>query len=286
MFNYGFFNSVNGDRVYNADTMSSIFEGLITDGVFYGVGDKMAVQPNSGMTIQIASGRGWFNKRWAVNTTPYLLTLEASDVTLNRYAAVVIKVDSSESVRSVAPYIKYGQYAINPVKPTMTRSETVNEYCLAYVYIGAGVTAITSANIEDARADENVCGWVTGLIDQLDSNTLFTQFTAIFNEWFSGLQDDLNPNTEAMLVAALPQSLTVTLTVAGWVAGESGYTQSVTVVGMNSTKSIIVTPVEASEEAYNTANVRGSSQSTNTLTFHCDELPTEELTVQVLHLGQ
>lgn len=28
---YGFFNSVNGDRKYNADQMSSYFEGLVTD---------------------------------------------------------------------------------------------------------------------------------------------------------------------------------------------------------------------------------------------------------------
>ena len=59
----GFFNSVNGDRLYNADDMSKIFDGLITDGVYESVDDKLAVQPNSGMTIQIATGRGWFNKR-------------------------------------------------------------------------------------------------------------------------------------------------------------------------------------------------------------------------------
>ena len=53
----GFFNSVNGDRLYNADQMSRIFEGLITDGVYESVANKLAVQPNSGMTIQIATGR-------------------------------------------------------------------------------------------------------------------------------------------------------------------------------------------------------------------------------------
>ena len=60
----GFFNSVNGDRLYNADQMSRLFEGLITDGVYASVGNKMAVQPNSGMTIQIATGRGWFGRHW------------------------------------------------------------------------------------------------------------------------------------------------------------------------------------------------------------------------------
>ena len=33
MWSYGFYNSVNGDRLYNAQQMSELFEGLITDGV-------------------------------------------------------------------------------------------------------------------------------------------------------------------------------------------------------------------------------------------------------------
>lgn len=36
---YGFFNSVNGDRKYNADQMSSYFDGLVTDGVYEKIGD-------------------------------------------------------------------------------------------------------------------------------------------------------------------------------------------------------------------------------------------------------
>ena len=123
----GFFNSVNGDRLYNADQMSHIFEGLITDGVYESVANKLAVQPNSGMTIQIATGRGWFGKRWVNNDSEYTMTVENSDVILNRYVAVVIKVDSTDAVREAVPYLKYGEFATTPVKPTMTRTETVKE---------------------------------------------------------------------------------------------------------------------------------------------------------------
>ena len=63
----GFFNSVGGDRVYNADQMSELFTGLITNGVYESVKNKLAVEPNSGMTIQINTGRGWFNGRWVDN---------------------------------------------------------------------------------------------------------------------------------------------------------------------------------------------------------------------------
>ena len=278
---YGFFNSVNGDRVYNAQQMSNIFEGLITDGVYESVRNKLAVQANSGMTIQIASGRGWFNKHWVDNDTPYLMTLEASDVTLNRYAAICIRVDDGDAVRSAVPYIKYSDYATAPVKPTMTRTELINEYCLAYVYIGAGVSEITASNIEDTRANTNLCGWVTGLIEQLNSTTLFSQWEAIFTEWFTNLQDLINENTEAMLVAALPNSLTVTLSADSWVDNK----QTVDVLGMTESKVVITSPAEASVTVYSDNGLKCSSQGANILVFSCIGVPTEDITVNVTHWG-
>lgn len=283
---YGFHNSVNGDRVYNADQMSGIFNGLITDGVYEAVANKLAVQPNSGMVIQIATGRGWFNNRWINNTSPYLITLEASDVTLNRYAAICVRGDNSNSVRTTEPYVKYGEYATTPVKPTMTRTDDVKEYCLAYVYIGAGVTEITAGDIEDTRQDSDLCGWVTGLIDQITPDTLYTQFTAQFNEWFSQIQDDLDENTKTMLVAALPTSLTVTLTADGWTESGDTYTQSVSVTGMNTTKSVVISPNSATVSEYSSAGIKATDQEANSITFTATTLPTTDISVDILHMGK
>lgn len=285
MWESGFFNSVNGDRVYNADQMSSIFEGLITDGVYEAVGDKLAVQPSSAMTIQIASGRGWCKKHWFNNTAPYQMTLEASDVTLNRYCAVCIKVDDSDSVRDAKPTLKYSEFATNPVKPQPTNTETVKELILAYVYIRAKATEITASDIEDARGNEAVCGWVTGLIEQLNSATLWTQWESLFTDWFNGLQDLINENTEAMLVSALPVSLTLTLTAEGWVSESGVYKQSVTVTGMTDTKSVIANPTADSASTYSASEVKCSAQSTNALEFMAVSQPSEAITVNVLHLG-
>ena len=281
----GFFNSVNGDRLYNADQMSNIFEGLISDGVYEAVGNKLAVQPNSGMTIQIATGRGWFGRHWVNNDSEYKLTLAQSDVILNRYVAVVIKVDDTDAVRDAVPYLKYSDFATTPVKPTMTRTETVKEYCLAYIYIKAGATAITASDIEDTRQDTNLCGWVTGLIDQITPDTLYTQFTALFNEWFSGLQDLIDENTETMLVNALPVSVAVTLSSNSWTLDGGLYKQSVTVTNMNNTKSVVIQPATESVTAFSASEIRCVGQSTNTLDFTAVSQPTEAITVNVLHMG-
>ena len=285
MWNSGFFNSINGDRLYDADQMSKIFEGLITDGVYESVGNKLAVQPNNGMTIQIATGRGWFNKRWVENTTPYTITLEQSDVVLNRYAAICIRVDNSDAGRTAQPYVKYSDYASAPIKPTMTRSETVNEYCLAYVYIKAGATTITASDIEDSRGNNTVCGWVTGLIEQLSTATLFAQWENIFNNWFNNLQDLINSNTETMLVNALPKNAIVTLTTSGWVASGNSYTQTVTINNMTDTKTVLTQVKPESSDAYITANVKCSAQGTNTLTFSADKSPSKDLIIDVNYFG-
>lgn len=281
----GFFNSVNGDRLYNAQQMSAIFEGLITSGVYESVGNKMAVQPNEGMTIQIATGRGWFSKHWVSNDSEYLHTLEASDVLLNRYCAVCVRADDTESVRTAEPYFKYSEFASEPVKPTMERSELVNEYCLAYVYIRAGAEQITAADIEDTRGNNELCGWVTGLIEQLSTTTLFTQWQAIFSDWFNNLQDLVNSNTETMLVAAMPVSLNVTLKANGWTATDSGYSQVVAVTGMNETKGVIVQPAYESDTNYSAAEIRCMAQGANELTFTAVSLPTEDIAVNVMHMG-
>ena len=46
---YGFYNSLNGDRKYNAMDISRLFDGLIKDGVFMSIGSHCrSIQRKSG----------------------------------------------------------------------------------------------------------------------------------------------------------------------------------------------------------------------------------------------
>jgi hypothetical protein len=281
----GFFNSVNGDRMYNAQDMSNMFKGLITNGIYESVGEKMAVQPNDGMVIQIATGRGYFNSHWVDNSTPYLITLESADVTLNRYCAVCIRVDESDNVRSIEPVIKYSDYATEPTKPTMEHTDVVNEYCLAYIYIGAGVTEITASVIEDTRSTD-MCGWVTGLIEQIDRETLYTQHTALFYEWFNELQDIINENAEARLIQDVEAlkgraiKVTLNLEAENWELVDGVYTQTITVDGVNETSDIVASPI--TKDAYVNSGCEPVAVGTNTITFNCAGLPSEALSVECI----
>lgn len=207
---YGFFNSVNGDRVYNADQMSEYFDGLISDGVYESVGGGLQVVPHSGMTVNVQSGRGIVRCKWINNDAALTVDITQAHPTLNRYTAVIIRLDVTN--RQIEITTKDGTAAAAPAKPTMTDTVTTKELCLAYLYIKAGATTITAANIQDMRAS-SLCGWVTGVVKQVDTSTLFDQYTAAYAEnlanmeaweqfqksqfeaWFETLTQQLQVNT-------------------------------------------------------------------------------------------
>lgn len=162
MLTYGFFNSVNGDRTYNAETISNMFKGLISDGVYKSVGDAFVVSPSSGLTLSVGSGRAIVSERWVENDAAVTITLNAAHVTLNRYTAIVLRRDLTN--RQVTLQMIDGTPATNPAKPSIVRTDTLYDICLAYIYVAAGATTIQASNISDARGDADVCGYVHMLV--------------------------------------------------------------------------------------------------------------------------
>lgn len=188
---YGFFNAVKlsdgtFDRKYNSEQMSDMFEGLITDGVYESVGDALIVKASSGMTVQVGTGRIVINGKWLKNDAKLDVTIPTAHATLNRYDAVVCRMDGSGRTMSIV--VKSGTAATNPSKPAITNTEAVKEKCLAYVYVGKGVTSISQSNITDTRADTSLCGWVTGIVKQVDTSELFLQWQTAYEEYFDEME--------------------------------------------------------------------------------------------------
>ncbi len=83
-----------------------------------------------------------------------------------------------------------------------------------------------------------------------------------------------------------PKAVKVTLTAAGW--NSSAKTQSVTVTGVlaDETKQLIMPmPAVASQNAYAAAGIACTAQAANSLTFKCQTVPTENITVYVAVQG-
>lgn len=209
---YGYFNSVNGDRKYNADQMSQYFKGLISDGLYENVGNKMAVTADGEtMTVKVGTGRAVIGSKWVENDTALDLQITTSHATYDRWTAVIVQLDEDE--RLIRITTRDGEPAAVPIEPSIGIG---TELCLAMIYIPAGSSYVTQARITDKRGTSE-CLWITGLITQLDSNTLFNQWTALFNEyyasmtsqfhdWFEELSTDLNVQT---YVSRFQKSVTI-----------------------------------------------------------------------------
>lgn len=191
----GYFNSVSGDRKYNAETMSAYFKGLISKGVLQNYEDKFQVAAGTGMAVTVKTGRAYFSDgRWMESNAAVTLTLDQSDVSLNRIDRIVLRKDNSNSVRGCSIIIKKGTPATTPTAPALESSNNVEELSLAQIYVGKLVESISQTNITDERGLD-VCGYVHGLIQQISTDTLFEQYDAVFNEWFATVKDELSTAT-------------------------------------------------------------------------------------------
>lgn len=187
-----FFNAIKDastgvyDRVYNAQDVTNYLDKLVGNGVFPNPSTNLQVMADSGMGIIVKAGQGWIDGHKIINTADMPLTVADSEVLLNRIDRVIFYVDYSN--RNMGIEILQGTPATNPVAPTLTRTESRKEYCLATITINNQATSITQANITDTRADSTVCGWVQGLVQQADTATLFVQWETAYNQFFNQLQ--------------------------------------------------------------------------------------------------
>lgn len=184
-FSCGFYNSLNGDRKYNARQISELFDGIIRDGVYASVGDKLTVKQGTGMQITVGTGRAWFNHSWSLVDAEYPLTVDQSDLILDRIDAVVLEVNESTEVRDNSIKMVKGTAASSPQKPVMTDTEFVHQYPLAYISVKKGATEITTANIEINVGKDN-CPYVTSILEAVSIEELYVQWEAQFKGWEEG----------------------------------------------------------------------------------------------------
>lgn len=184
----GFYNALNHDRLYDAIQMSSIFDGIIRDGVFSTIGDSLIVtSPEDGMYVDVGPGRAWFNHTWTLNDTEYPIEAEEAEVVLDRIDAVVLEVNANPEVRNNRIYFVKGTPSSNPVKPTMIHNAEVNQYALAYVTIRAGQTTIFQSDIENVVGTDET-PFVTGLLQQVSVEQLLLQWNDDFYRYFAAFQ--------------------------------------------------------------------------------------------------
>lgn len=181
----GFFNSLNGDRKYNAAQMSAIFDGLIIDGVFASIGTAFAVNAAGGLTVNVGIGKAWFDHTWTVNDSILPMTAPEAEVLLDRIDAVVLEVNGAESVRENTIKFVKGNPSSAPSRPTLMNEGNVHQYPLCYIYRKYGTAVINQADITPMVGTEST-PFVTGILQTISLDELL-------GKW----QDELDRFTDA-----------------------------------------------------------------------------------------
>ena len=185
----GFFNSKNGDRQYDSTDISSIFEGVINDGVFGSYGDAFQVTPGTGMSVVVGKGRAWLDHTWTLNDAPLTLEIDAASTNGGRLDTVVLDVDRRKDVRNNSIYILKGATVqettgIPGDATELTQTDYRVQYPIAYVYVKKSATSITTSDISywvgKALTGKKTLKYVTGPLEVINSEAYLKQMEG---EW-------------------------------------------------------------------------------------------------------
>ena len=169
---------------YDAED-AELFHCTRRSGVFMGssgnteYSDFDATVTGSSRAITIQPGLAWirngrFKGKAVCVDAPVSITLGASNATYPRYDAIVLRflpLTNESQLISVQ-----GGASSNPSRPTPLRVENgTYDLHLYHVYRPAGSSVVTSADVEDMRADLNYCGYMVDDVSAFDEGKFLSK---------------------------------------------------------------------------------------------------------------
>jgi hypothetical protein len=208
------------DRAVSSLVLRRLYSYLFTNGVWMatdstalqvGVAEDMKVSVNAGFTV--------INGALRLFAEPRTLAIQASE-NEDRIDTVVVRLDLNQDVRNIDLYVLKGVSGSSPVRPELTRNDSVYELGLADLYITKNTTDISADRITDTRLDTARCGVVSS-ISEFDTSAFYDQIEAdlahfkseneadfatwsstqrsAFDAWFANIQDILDEDTAGHL---------------------------------------------------------------------------------------
>jgi len=198
------------DRAVSSQPLRKLIKELFTTGVMPNPSTSFQVSAgNDGMTVQIAAGFAVIDGGLCRETETRTLEVTAADNTYDRIDTVVLRWNENVDVRNADLYVIAGTPAVNPVRPTLQRNNSIYEIGLADVFITKHVATITDDKITDTRYEAERCGIVSS-ISKFDTTTLYQQIQADlagfksteqanFSTWYENIRNILDENVAGHL---------------------------------------------------------------------------------------
>lgn len=197
------------DRAVTSAPLRKLIKKMFSDGVLPNPSTNMRVAAGNGMSVVVYPGFACCNGCMKLEESQRTLAVQASNTNYDRIDTVVLRLNDNDSERICDFYILEGTPATSPVRPTLTRSESVWELGLADLFIAKNSTAVSNQRITDTRYETARCG-VMSSISQFDTTTLYQQIQADleefqnvsqaeFTEWYESIKGQLSEDAAGNL---------------------------------------------------------------------------------------
>lgn len=170
------------DRAYVAKQFMEYFSLFVGNGVFISPTNQLKVVPGAGRNVIVSTGWAFINGGWYNNDSELLVEIPANNSSTNRVDSIRVRYSAAD--RKISVVLISGETGV-------VRGDTIWDLEIAQIITTPGFTTVNNANISDMRTDENVCGFVKGLLEVVSTNDLFNQFQGIFEEWFDTVKNQV-----------------------------------------------------------------------------------------------
>lgn len=180
-----FYNSENGDRLYDADSFSDWLKKFFTTGVFEG-----DMQVTAGAGMQISVNPGYINIGGKVLDLQMAAELDVTvaNASYDRIDSVVVERNDTE--RDFILKVVTGSATDSPTATPPVRETGIDQRVLAHIYVPAGATALTQADITDTRSDTDLCGIVAATVKEIDFSQIQAQYDSFIANYKQAVAAD------------------------------------------------------------------------------------------------
>lgn len=197
----GFFNAREAedgtyDREYDAEQFAEYFANFISNGVYANPANQLKVvfddSPNKPFVVIVRKGKAYIDGYWYELTEDMEIT-----VPVNTKAYIVkdvIRCILDKAERKVSIVLEEDVTSDYPVN-----NKTRHDLVLSTIIVQPNASKLNAEDITDRRPDKTYCGFVTGVIDQIDTTELFQQYDDAFKIWFDEMKDQLSTDAAGNL---------------------------------------------------------------------------------------
>lgn len=197
----GFFNARETevgtyDREYDAEQFAEYFANFISDGVYANPANQLKVvfddSPSKPFVVIVRKGKAYIDGYWYELTEDMEITIPANTKPYAIKDVVCCTLDKTE--RKVSIVLKEDITSDYPAN-----NNTQHDLVLSTILIQPNASKLNAEDITDKRPDKTYCGFVTGMVDQIDTTELFKQYDDAFQNWFNEMKDQLSTDAAGNL---------------------------------------------------------------------------------------